>query len=104
MTQGMDCRGLANSPKTEALFFSPTAANSLASFFDGINELKTREGLSLVVDAGPGADFHALYRAQIFQSNDKLKAALGRPDIHLGSPRSLLANVGRTSGQGILAF
>nr|WP_162308429.1 RES domain-containing protein [Bradyrhizobium symbiodeficiens] len=104
MTQGIDWPGLANSFKTDALFFSPTAANNLASFFDGINELKTNEGRSLVVDAGPGTDFHTLFRAQIFPSHDKLKAALGRPDIHLGSPRSRLAIDGRMSGQGILAF
>ena len=104
MTQGIDWPGLANSLKTEALFFSPTAANNLASLFDGIKELKTHECRSLVVDAGPGADLHTLFRAQIFPSHDKLKAALGRPDIHLGSPRSRLAIDGRMGEQGILAF
>jgi hypothetical protein len=35
----MDWRGFENSLKTEARFFSRTAANHLASIFDGIDEL-----------------------------------------------------------------
>jgi hypothetical protein len=104
MTQGMDWRSLENSLKTEARFFSRTAANHLTSIFDGIGELETREGVPLVVDAGPGTDFHTLYRARVFQSDDKLEAALGRPDIHLGSPPEPLAAAGRMNARGISVF
>jgi hypothetical protein len=104
MTQGMDWRSLEISLKTEARFFSRTAANHLMSIFDGIGELQTHEGRPLVVDAGPGTDFHTLYRARVFQSDDKLKAALGRPDIHLGSPPESLATAGRMNARGISVF
>jgi hypothetical protein len=57
-----------------------------------------------VVDAGPGTDFHTLYRARVFQSDDKLEAALGRPDIHLGSPSAPLAAAGRLNARGIPVF
>jgi hypothetical protein len=104
MTQRMDWRSFENSLKTEARFFSRTAANHLTSIFDGIGELQTRDGRPLVVDAGPGTDFHTLYRARVFQSDDKLEAALGRPDIHLGSPPAPLAAAGRMNARGISVF
>lgn len=104
MTQRMDWRSFENSLKTEARFFSRTAANHLTSIFDGIGELQTRDGRPLVVDAGPGTDFHTLYRARVFQSHDKLEAALGRPDIHLGSPPAPLAVAGRMNARGISVF
>jgi hypothetical protein len=104
MTQRMDRRSFKNSLKTEARFFSRTAANHLASIIDGIGELQTRDGRPLVVDAGPGTDFHTLYRARVFQSDLKLEAALGRPDIHLGSPPAPLAVAGRMNARGISVF
>jgi hypothetical protein len=104
MTHRMDWRSFENSLKTEARFFSRTAANHLTSIFDGIGELQTRDGRPLVVDAGPGTDFHTLYRARVFQSDDKLEAALGRPDIHLGSPPAPLAAAGRMNARGISVF
>jgi hypothetical protein len=104
MTQRMDWRSFENLLKTEARFFSRTAANHLTSIFDGVGELQTRDGRPLVVDAGPGTDFHTLYRARVFQSDDKLEAALGRPDIHLGPPPAPLAAAGRMNARGISVF
>jgi hypothetical protein len=49
----MDWRGFENSLKTEARFFSRTAANHLASIFDGIDELQTRDGCPLATGAIP---------------------------------------------------
>jgi hypothetical protein len=56
----MDWRIFEDSLKTEARFFSRTAANDLTSIFDSIGELQTRDGRPLVVDAGPGTNFHTL--------------------------------------------
>jgi hypothetical protein len=97
-------RSFENTLKTEARFFSRTAAKHLSSIFDGIDELLTRDGHPLVVDAGPGTDFHTLYRARVFQSDDKLEAALCRPDTQLGSPPPLLAAAGRMNARGISVF
>jgi hypothetical protein len=104
VTQSMDWRSLENSLKTEARFFSRTAANRLASIFDGVGELQTHDGRPLVVDAGPGTNFHILYHAQLFQSDDKLEAALSRPDLHLGSPPPPFAAPGRMNARGISVF
>jgi hypothetical protein len=104
MTQRMDWRRFENSLKNESRFFSRTAANQLTSIFDGIGKLLTREGRLLVVDAGPGTDFHTLYRARAFQSDDKLLVALSRPDIFLGSPPAHLAAAGRMNARGISVF
>ena len=100
----MDWRSFENSLKTEARFCSQTAVNYLTSIFDGIGELQTRDGRPLVVDAGPGTDFHILYRARVFQSDHRIEAALGRPDIHLGSPPASLAAAGRMNARGISVF
>jgi hypothetical protein len=104
VTQSTDWRSFENSLKAEERFFSRTAANHLASIFDGIDGLRTRDGRPLVVDAGPGTDFHALYRARVFQSDDRLEAALGRPDLHLGAPPAPLAAAGRMNARGISVF
>jgi hypothetical protein len=104
MTEPTDWHSFENSLKTEARFFSRTAANQLTSIFDGIGELQTRDGRPLVVDAGPGTDFHTLYRARVFQSDDKLEAALARPEIHLGAPSAPLAPAGRMNARGIPVF
>lgn len=90
--------------KTEARFFSRAAARLLKSVFDGIDQLKTRDGRSLIVKAGPGRRWHELYRARVFQSVDSLGKALIEPDRHLGSPPSRLANAGRMNARGISVF
>jgi hypothetical protein len=97
-------RSFERSLQTEARFFSQTAAKHLASVFDGIEAMRTRDGRSLVVDAGPGTGFGSVYRARVFQSYDKLEAALCRPDLHLGSPPPSLASAGRMNARGISVF
>jgi len=90
--------------KTQARFFSAIAAKYLSSIFDGIESMQTRGGRPLVVEAGPGMTLDSLYRARAFQSDDNLKAALCRPDQHLGSPPSSLARAGRMNAHGISVF
>ena len=93
-----------HSLKTEARFFSRMAADHLSAIFDGIDEMRTRDNCPLVIDAGPKTDFSAVYRARVFQSDEKLKAALCRPDTQLGSPPATLALAGRMNAQGISVF
>lgn len=100
----MEWRKFEESLKTEARFFSRSAAHLLASVFDGIDVMKTRDGRTLVVDAGPGTAWKDLYRARAFQSENNLGNALISPDRHLGSPPSLLASAGRMNARGISVF
>lgn len=90
--------------KTEARFFSRLAAELLASVFGGIGKLKTADGRPLVLEAGPQHELDHLYRARVFQSGEKLREALCRPDLHLGSPPASLASAGRMNARGISVF
>ena len=62
------------------------------------------EGAPLVVDAGPGTSLSGIYRARVFQSDDRLVAALCRPDQQLGSPPASLATAGRMNARGVSVF
>lgn len=97
-------RKFDRSLKTEARFFSRIAVDHLASVFGGIDQLNTTDSRPLVVRAGPGFEINYLYRARVFQSEDLLREALSRPDIHLGSPPAKLASAGRMNALGISVF
>lgn len=90
--------------KTEERFFSRIAAELLSSIFGGIDKMSSTDDQQLVIDAGQQTKMKALYRARVFQSDEKLKEALCRPDRHLGSPPYLLANAGRMNAHGISVF
>ncbi|MEN3760515.1 RES family NAD+ phosphorylase [Aeromonas veronii] len=90
--------------KSEARFFSRIAVAHLAAIFGDIHQHKTQNGHNLIVDIGPGMALEELYRARIFQSEDKLKEALCRPDLHLGPPPSHFATPGRMNARGISVF
>lgn len=90
--------------KTEARFFSRTAAAQLSELFDTIDEMRTRDGRPLIVDAGPNTEYSQLYRARPFQNDGKLEKALIRPDKELGAPPSHIANSGRMNARGIAVF
>jgi hypothetical protein len=89
---------------SEARFFSRTAAAQLSALFDDVDQLRTRGGEPLVVDAGPGTELRELYRARAFQSDGRLNGALKHPDRELGAPPSSLAAAGRMNAKGISTF
>ncbi|MBI5102361.1 MAG: RES domain-containing protein [Nitrospirae bacterium] len=97
-------REFERSLKTEARFFSRTASHLLTSVFDGIDTMKTRDGRSLIVNAGADTEFSEVFRARSFQSRDSLELAVARPDNHLGSPPSVQASAGRMNALGISVF
>lgn len=97
-------RNFERSLKTEARFFSQTAATHLAAIFGEIDKLKTHDGRPLVVAAGPGTALDDLYRARVFQSERALKEALCHPDSYLGSPPANAARAGRMNALGVSVF
>jgi hypothetical protein len=99
-----DWRYFEQSLKTKARFFSRSGSELLARVFDSIDALRTTPGHPPVVDAGPDSRLAHLYRARVFQSNVKLRDALCRPDLHLGSPPAHFANAGRMNARGISVF
>lgn len=91
--------------KTEARLFNREAEAVLDGLFGDLHAQKTKKGAAVIVDAGPGKDIAALYRARTFQSNEgDLKAALARPDIGIGPPPPRAARAGRMNAQGIAVF
>lgn len=90
--------------KTENRLFNSGAAATLDSVFSGLSEHKTQVGKPVIVVAGPGNDLASLYRARVFHTDEKLKAALARPDLEVGPPPWRAAIAGRMNSRGISVF
>ncbi len=90
--------------REESRFFSKTRLDLLKRVFDGIGRLSTRDGRSMIVNAGPNTALTSLYRARAFPSGEGLCKAIAWPDQHLGSPPSTLARAGRMNPHGISVF
>lgn len=90
--------------KTQARYFSRTTEWKIESIFDGIGAHTTQGGRPVVVEAGPGMQIAALYRARVFQSDEKLEEALKRPDKEVGPPPFRAATAGRMNAHGISVF
>jgi len=95
---------LEQSLKTEARFFSRNSAADLATIFDGIDKMYTSDKRTLVINAGPKTTVTEIFRARVFQSEEKLLEALCRPDYHLGPPPAAFAIAGRMNARGISVF
>lgn len=90
---------------TEARLFNRDAENALAAVFGGIDEYARTHGKPVILDAGPGRPINVLYRARVFQSDEKkVEAAIVRPDIELGPPPPQFAVAGRMNARGIGVF
>ncbi|MGB3025822.1 RES family NAD+ phosphorylase [Paradevosia shaoguanensis] len=90
--------------KTEARFYNRVGSAHLKSIFRGIGEMTSVDGRPLIISGGPGTAIDSFWRARAFQSEDKLKTAMMRPDLHLGPPPSALAAAGRMNAQGVSVF
>lgn len=71
---------------TEARYFNPAAEATLTSTFEGIAEHRTHDDRPVIVEAGPGTGRTTVYRARVFQSDEKLVEALKLPDKEIGPP------------------
>lgn len=90
--------------QTESRFFNRDALATLESIFEGVKDHRAHDGKPVIVDAGPGLQLSALYRARVFQSDDQLGKAIARPDLELGPPPASAAVAGRMNAQGITVF
>ena len=93
-----------HSLKTEARFFGQYSSKLLTSVFSDIESMETWNGNPLVIEAGPGTVLKEAFRARSFQSDNKLRDALARPEQQLGSPPSTNAPGGRMNAHGISVF
>ena len=90
--------------RSESRFFNSAAEATLKTVFEDLTNHTTHDGKPAIVDAGPGTQITALYRARAFQSSRKLEEALKRPDLKLGPPPTPLASAGRMNAHGISVF
>ena len=97
-------RKFKNSLKSEARFFHRNAAQHLAAVFNYIDKLVISDKKSLVIEVGPNMPLSVVFRARVFQSDQKIEEALCHPDLHLGSPPTSLAIAGRMNAHGISVF
>ena len=99
-----DWKLLQQSLKTKTRLFNQEAEVILESIFEGLAEHKTFKDDSVIVDAGPERLISKLYRARVFQSDEKLAKALENPDREMGPPPFSTAAAGRMNAQGISVF
>lgn len=90
--------------KTQARFFNSAGQSILRTIFQGLEELRTQEGQSVIVPVGPNNIITTLDRARVFQSRSKLEEALKYPDREIGPPPSPAAAAGRMNARGISVF
>jgi hypothetical protein len=92
------------SVETETRMFNSEAEDILNAIFEGLEHYAAWHRKRVVVCAGPDCSIDALYRARAFQSKEKLKAAIARPDLELGPPPRAHAVAGRMNSRGIGVF
>lgn len=90
--------------QTEGRFFNRSAEATIASVFEGLTEHKAAEDRPIIVEAGPATQVDAVYRARVFQADEKLEEALKSPVKEIGPPPSRAAASGRMNAHGIAVF
>ena len=99
-----DWQHFENSLKTETRYFNRQVEQTLVSVFEGIDDFRTKTGRPIVLEAGPGTELAALYRAREFQTEKELRDAMKHPEVDVGPPPKTKAQAGRMNAAGIAVF
>jgi RES domain/HEPN/RES N-terminal domain 1 len=97
-------RSFEESLKTKSRYFSKRAPLTLTILFNGIHRSTTVGNRPVILTAGPGTSITSLFRARVFQDEQKLIRALERPDLEIGPPPPAAAVAGRMNARGISTF
>ena len=97
-------RSFEESLKTKSRYFSKRATLTLLTLFNGIHRSTTAGNRPVILTAGPETSITSLFRARVFQDEEKLVRALERPDQEIGPPRPAAAVAGRMNARGISTF
>jgi hypothetical protein len=76
----------------------------LRPYFDILHEIRCNGFLQVLTDVGPELHFKHLYRARVFQSDEKLYHALTYPAQQIGPPPQEYAFAGRMNPHGKSVF
>jgi len=99
-----DWTGMESSLRSEARYLNPKVDRFMESDFGSIADDITANGASVLIDAGSGSIYDALYRARVFQSEKSLSEALQHPERFLGAPPAGVGAGGRMNAAGQPAF
>ena len=97
-------RSFEESLKTKSRYFSKRATLTLLTLFNGIHRSTTAGNRPVILTAGPETSITSLFRARVFQDEEKLVRALERPDQEIGPPPAAAAVAGRMNARGISTF
>lgn len=95
---------MESSLRDEARYLNPNVYRLMELVFGDIANDVTANGVSVLVDAGPGSAYEALYRARVFQSEKSLNEAIQHPERFLGAPPASVGGSGRMNAAGQPAF
>lgn len=96
---------LEQSIKNESRFFNREVERTLDEVFAGLDNLKTKTGKPVIVQAGPQSEhIKSLFRARVHSSVNSLEKTLVSPETELGPPPGSLASAGRMNPRGIAVF
>ena len=87
-----------------ARFFSQEAEKVLGQLFDDVDSLRTFDGKSVILSAGPASKISEIFRARVTQTQDTLGRILKDPVQELGAPPPKLSKNGRMNAAGISVF
>lgn len=90
--------------RNEGRYLNPSVAAFMEMVFGGVGSDVADNGHPVLVDAGPGTRYEALYRARVFQSEKSLVEALEHPERRLGAPPVGTGSSGRMNAAGQPAF
>lgn len=95
---------IESSLRNEGRFLNPKVAHFMDTVFGGVMNDVADNRLPVLVDAGPGTRYEALYRARVFQSEKSVLDALEHPERFLGAPPVGVGMSGRMNAAGQPAF
>lgn len=85
-------------------FFSPSATALFEKLFDGIDDLRAREGHRLLPVARVLPKGTSIYRARVCNSRATLKSMFTNPIKELGPPPADAARAGRMNADGVVVL
>lgn len=93
-----------NEVRFKARYFGSSTIEVLDTLFSNLVNLKTFNGTSVIVNAGPNTQYSHILRARVCHTQNDLIKVLKNPIKELGSPPSKYAKRGRLNSEGISVF
>lgn len=90
--------------KTESRFINHAVNTTLDGIFRGVETMRARGEVPVIIEAGPGTAISSLYRARWSRNHTELEQMLVSPDRELGPPPPHLSGANRMSARGISVF